>query len=212
MRRYNKGWMQESERHSLARRGVKTGRKQKCFVGKILTAHGDEKGYQGWSNHATWAVKLNWDNNEGDYRYFTEQAREYLENDKPVHEFADFLKEAYEQMFDDVVEGNATEAAKNMVRDVGNGHDVDWHEIAEAYYSEEKENQAYETKHKKSGLAAKGKHLVACFASQKTFKTVPYNKVEPHSDGLAYYEGKMYGTKEDLKYFPKQVRLVELNE
>ena len=32
------------------------------------------------------------------------------------------------------------------------------------------------------------------------------------SDGLAYYQGKMYGTKEDLKYFPKKVSLVKLDE
>ncbi|GAH63032.1 unnamed protein product, partial [marine sediment metagenome] len=58
----------------------------------------------------------------------------------------------------------------------------------------------------------KESHTITAFKNQKTYKEVPYNEIKPHSDGLAYYKGKMYGTKEDLKYFPKKVRLVELTE
>jgi hypothetical protein len=53
--------------------------------------------------------------------------------------------------------------------------------------------------------------LNAAFKSQPTFKRVRYNDpaFKPISDGLAAYKGKMYCTKEDLKYFPKFVRLVK---
>lgn len=56
------------------------------------------------------------------------------------------------------------------------------------------------------------KHLVAPFAKQKTFKSVRYGDKDFHpiSDGLAIYKGKMYGSKDDLKYMPKSVRLVRL--
>jgi hypothetical protein len=38
MKTYNRGWKNESERHSLAARKVKTGHKPKCFVAGILPA------------------------------------------------------------------------------------------------------------------------------------------------------------------------------
>lgn len=41
MRRYNQGWKQESERHSLAARKVKTGRKVKCCLFSPLMAKGE---------------------------------------------------------------------------------------------------------------------------------------------------------------------------
>ena len=147
MRTYNRGWKFDSARHGLAAKGVKTGRKSpnSCL---FMSASKDES-YQGWANHATWAVKLHWDNNESDYNYFTGQAREFLKEKRSVYDFAKFLEETYDEMFDSVIEGGATEPAKLMVRDVGNGHDVDWHEIAQAYYNEEIENKAYNKKVKK---------------------------------------------------------------
>jgi hypothetical protein len=33
--------------------------------------------YNGWNTYETWAVKLWLDNEEGSYRYWTEQAREW---------------------------------------------------------------------------------------------------------------------------------------
>ena len=56
------------------------------------------------------------------------------------------------------------------------------------------------------------------FINDKTFKTVKYNDANfnPLSDGLAYYKNgtkwQVYGTKEDLKYMPKKVRLVKLHQ
>ncbi len=51
------------------------------------------------------------------------------------------------------------------------------------------------------------------FKRYKPFKTVAYNNPElrPISDGMATYKGELYGTKEDLKYMPKRVRLIRLN-
>jgi hypothetical protein len=54
-------------------------------------------------------------------------------------------------------------------------------------------------------------HLIVSTKGMKTFKRVRYNDpdLKPISDGLAIYKGKMYGTREDLKYMPKFVRLVK---
>jgi len=90
--------------------------------------------YQGWANRATWAVKLHWDNYPGDVVYYTEQAKEFKKANKALWEFAEFLSDSYDEIFDSVIEGKATDEAKLMVRDVGNGDDVDWQEIAEAYF------------------------------------------------------------------------------
>ncbi|GAH47822.1 unnamed protein product [marine sediment metagenome] len=94
--------------------------------------------YNGWTNYQTWAVKLHWDNNQGDYNYFQEQCREYMKANKPSWEFADYLKEIGEEIFQSIIEGNANEEAKMMIQDVGNMNDVNWDEIAKAYYEENK--------------------------------------------------------------------------
>lgn len=96
----------------------------------------DRQKYDGWTNRSTWAVRLHWDNNQGDQEYFSEQAKEFKESGKEVYEFEDFLKENYEEMYDSVVDGEGTEAGKNMAKDVGNGVDVNWREIAQAYYGD----------------------------------------------------------------------------
>jgi hypothetical protein len=75
--------------------------------------------YNGWTNYSTWAVKLHWDNNEGDYRYFSREAKRF-KGLREAREFGIFLKDSYAEIFDSVIEGNATEEAKLMVRDVGN--------------------------------------------------------------------------------------------
>lgn len=95
----------------------------------------DEK-YEGWANHETWAVKLHWDNNEGDYRYFTEQAKKFKEAGETTYAFADFLKARAEEIQESVIEGEATKEAKLFIQDVGSLWRVDWVEIAEAYYNE----------------------------------------------------------------------------
>lgn len=49
--------------------------------------------------------------------------------------------------------------------------------------------------------------------TDRAYKTVCYSSkdLKPLGDSLAIYKGTLYGTKEDLKYFPKKVRLVKLN-
>lgn len=39
---------------------------------------------------------------------------------------------------------------------------------------------------------------------------VHYSKIKPWSDKLAFYKGRLYGTKEDLKYVPDMVTLEKL--
>lgn len=46
MRRYNQGWKQESERHSLARRGIKTGKKNLNQLGLVLVGGAGYVGYK----------------------------------------------------------------------------------------------------------------------------------------------------------------------
>ena len=90
--------------------------------------------YNGWSNRETWAVKLHWDNNEGDYRYFSGRASDFKEADKKLIEFADFLKAQAEDIYKAVEDGTATKEAKLFVSDVGSLWRVNWLEIAEDYY------------------------------------------------------------------------------
>ena len=66
---------------------------------------------------------------------------------------------------------------------------------------------------KKATRATSGRGIrIRWSASSKPFKTISYNNPElkPVSDGLAIYKDKLYGTKEDLKYMPKRIRLVRL--
>ena len=55
-------------------------------------------------------------------------------------------------------------------------------------------------------------HILEGMKSLKTYKRVPYNQLSPISDGEAVYKGKLYATKEDLKYFPKSVRIAKFGD
>ena len=92
-----------------------------------------EQEYNGWSNKATWAFKLHIDNNEGDYNYWRDETKT-LE----LHELAVKLEEWFNEVFDSVIEGETvTEEAKSMVKDVGNGHDINWREVADSLKEEQ---------------------------------------------------------------------------
>lgn len=97
-----------------------------------------EEKYNGWTNRETWAVKLHWDNNEGDYIFFTAEARRQKGEGVSAFEFAEFLKEQAEDIFDTVINGQTphNEGARLFVADVGSLWRVNWIEIAEAYYEE----------------------------------------------------------------------------
>jgi hypothetical protein len=99
--------------------------------------------YSGWTNKETWAVKLWWDNSQGDQEHFSEEANEFRKEGKAVHEFADQLKSEYEEMEESVFDGNGTKQAKDMVKDVGSSWRVNWVEIAKAYYEESESNEKY---------------------------------------------------------------------
>ena len=92
--------------------------------------------YQGWSNYESWAVRLHWDNNEGDYRHMTEEAKNYKKAGKSIREFADYMKETAEEIQDIVIEGQGNEEQKSFMHDVGSLWRVNWYEIAESYYNE----------------------------------------------------------------------------
>jgi hypothetical protein len=154
-----KGWFEESYRHSLAAKGIKSGRKSSAKRLKNapksaitmktqlqkeklkLEHHAEVEKYSGWTNRETWAVKLHWDNNYGDYQHFTGEAKRYKKAGKPVWEFADYLKETAEDIKHNVIHEpeKATKEARYFVDDVGSFERVDWTEIAEAYYQEVEE-------------------------------------------------------------------------
>jgi len=100
----------------------------------------EDQKYNGWTNYHTWAVKLHWDNNEADYKYYTEHAKEHKERGNSVFSFGRWLEEHYNDIFESVIEGKGTEEGKLMVTDCGDALDVNWLEIAEAYYAEVEEN------------------------------------------------------------------------
>jgi hypothetical protein len=94
-------------------------------------------GYQGWSNHDTWAFRLHIDSNEGDYLYWQEEAgRIACKSVHPDVELADALKEWFEEVFQMVLDGTATEEAKLLIQDCGNGSYIDWFEVAESLLEE----------------------------------------------------------------------------
>ena len=96
----------------------------------------DKNKYEGWTNRETWAVKLHWDSNEGDYISYNSEAKEYKTHGSTLYEFSEFLRESYDELEQTVMDGVATEEAKRMVQDVGSAWRVDWREIAEAYYND----------------------------------------------------------------------------
>ena len=98
-----------------------------------------DKEYQGWTNRETWAVKLHWDNNEGDYNFFIEEAKQFKRKGKSADEFAEFLKESAEEIQEMVMKGEGTQEGKLFIQDVGSLWRVNWVEIAEAYYEDIKE-------------------------------------------------------------------------
>jgi len=100
-----------------------------------------EKEYNGWTNYETWAVKLHWDNNEGDNKFFNTEARAFKNHNKSVGLFADWLKAQAEEIQESVLNGTATEEAKMFIKDAGSLWRVNWIEIAEAYYADNEKTE-----------------------------------------------------------------------
>lgn len=131
--------------HSESAKGIK--QPEKVYVPQRIVPENPDR-YNGWTNRETWAVKLWWDNSSGDQEYFWGEAKRFRKEKKPAYEFADFLKEQYEEMEDSVYNGEGNEDAKSMVKDVGSSWRVDWREIAESYYSDVAEDEKYRKENK----------------------------------------------------------------
>ena len=83
--------------------------------------------YNGWKNYETWNVALWIDSEEGSYN----ERRELARSARSVGEYAQTLKEWVEEM--------APDLGASMFSDLLNAalSEVDWREIAEAWYAEE---------------------------------------------------------------------------
>ena len=87
--------------------------------------------YNGWKNYETWNVALWIDNEEGSY----EERRNMAQCARSVGEYAQKLKEWVEEM--------APDLGASMFADLLGAalSEVDWHEIAEAWYAEAHEEE-----------------------------------------------------------------------
>ena len=94
----------------------------------------DEK-YNGWTNRETWAVKLYIDNDQGLYSYYVNM----LNRSKDARSFAQELEDWFFNLIQDMLEdGNLSNEARGMILDIGSLWRVNWLEIAQQDYTEEK--------------------------------------------------------------------------
>jgi hypothetical protein len=87
----------------------------------------EDKKYQGWTNYETWAVALWLNNEEGSYRYWREQAREWCDYEDTTIHLVEQLKEELNEA--------APELGTTLYADLMNSalERVDWYEIAESF-------------------------------------------------------------------------------
>lgn len=89
--------------------------------------------YNGWTNYETWCVKLWMDNDEGQQRYWQEQAAECV---KSYEGPADAVPILADLMSDDCLEAKYRDCkTKGVFEDLLNAAlaEVNWHEIARAH-------------------------------------------------------------------------------
>jgi hypothetical protein len=93
-----------------------------------------EKGYNGWTNYETWNVKLWLDNEQSTYNDMCSMARRATE----AYKLAQQIKEYVEEMQPDL--------GASMFADLLGAalSEVDWYDIAEAYYEENNESEEVE--------------------------------------------------------------------
>jgi soluble cytochrome b562 len=103
-------------------------------------ANTEEKGYQGWKNYESWAVKLHIDNEQGSQEMSRDLVMNVRVEDKDEwrRDGADVLKEWLEDEMPDL--------GATMWADLLNGawSEVDWYEISENIIDEILENEKYE--------------------------------------------------------------------
>ncbi len=94
-----------------------------------------DKGYQGWTNYETWAVKLWLDNEEPSYRYWKEAAQDAWDEAEAsrygatkeqdaISHLADQLKDEHEEALPEIENGWASDLLTAAFGE------VNWHEIA----------------------------------------------------------------------------------
>ena len=106
-----------------------------------------EKGYNGWKNYETWAVKLWMENDESDYEYWKDVTKSQWNNtqkttygtrkENAINNLADYIKEW-------VIDNNPMNQFDNqasMYHDLMNValSEIDFYEIAESLLEEYKE-------------------------------------------------------------------------
>ena len=99
----------------------------------------DSEKYQGWSNHATWAYNLWLTNTEGDYFSWREEAKAC----KDIGELAEKMKEALGEIADTLINSpnETTKEQRLMLQDIGDLTDIDYYEVAKAFFDELKEEK-----------------------------------------------------------------------
>ena len=103
-----------------------------------------ENGYNGWSNYETWNVKLWMDNDQGSREYWKEQTLEAFgraaDKDEALYKLSEAIKDAHEEQAQDALE--AAKVESSWISDILNGsiREVDWYEIAESLYDDNKED------------------------------------------------------------------------
>jgi len=96
-----------------------------------------ERGYQGWRDHATWAMALHLGNDEGLYRHWREVARQALRDhpddpDRARWAVEDALREWWDATVEEQFKG-ATGEPGLLFRDIiPTGDAIDWRAVAEA--------------------------------------------------------------------------------
>lgn len=99
--------------------------------------------YNGWTNYETWNAALWMGNNDGDHGYWSAEASEYYENAEASKSFTKVeqatldLSAAMKAQFEDLAEQWMPDQA-SMFADFINASlsSVNWHEIAETYFSD----------------------------------------------------------------------------
>ena len=106
-----------------------------------------DKTYNGWSNYETWAVKLWLDNDQGTYYDVTGHASAlYAEDaedtdrvlDDAVYEMADYLQTYVDELQEIILPDMPASVFSDLLRAALS--EVNWHEIAESYIQDAKEN------------------------------------------------------------------------
>jgi len=85
------------------------------------------KMYNGWTNYETWVINLWMRNDESQYNYWAEQAREALEDSKSAFRTSDLARKLWKKHREPLpkLSGFASDILSAALAE------VDWHSIAE---------------------------------------------------------------------------------